>query len=546
MRRSRSPRSREELAHEAVLLDKQGTSVRAISRSLGVARKTVTKLLEQHAAERAAPSLAFVETHARAPRPSKLDGHREAMAGLLERFPEITAQRVFEEIRLLGFAGGYTAVKDLVRKVRPKPKPEPSRPTTVYGPGEMSECDWSPYTIPFTHAPARTLQAFGYALNHSHRKYFGFYSTNDLHALMDGHVKAFAHFEGAAKETKYDSQKPVVLRWEGNQPIYNLRFVDFATFYEFRGVACRRGHPNDKPKVERSFWELERSFFNGREFRDEDDLAAQLRWWMANVSDQRPHKKAKRAPLEMFVAERPALQTLPAHSYDTARVVYRLCDIEGFLAWDGNRYSLPYEHVTDILPVRITQREIYVYAADLRLIARHELWPKGLGKDVELPGHHPRNSARGADLDQLRRAFEEMGPAAPGFLSALESARPRSAAYHARHILALRQRYDTLDVLKALAHAQRFGALDHSAIERILLTRATPRGLDVYVASKRVEALLGEPQTLARDLTEYDALPCWGSSSAQGGVICPDAAAATEVRPPSPPSQEREQDPEAP
>ena len=537
----RRARSREELVHEAVLLHKQGTSGRAIARALGVARKTVTKLLEQHAAERETPSLALGEQPSRTARPSKLDTHREAIAGLLQRFPEITAQRVFEEIRLLGFLGGYTAVKELLRKIRPKPKPEPSRPTPVYGPGEMSECDWSPYTIPFTHAPACTLQAFGYALNHSHRKFFGCYVTNDLHALMAGHVEAFARFKGAAWATKYDSQKPVVLRWEGNQPIYNLRFVDFATYYEFRLLACRRGHPNDKPKVERSFWELERSFFNGREFRDEADLAVQLRWWMANVSDQRPHKKAKHTPLELFVAEQPALRPLPAHPYDTARVVYRLCDIEGFLAWDGNRYSLPYEHVTDLLPVRITQRELFVYAADLRLIARHELCPKGLGKDVELPGHHPRSSVRGADLDQLRRAFEEMGLAARAFLSALESARPRSAAYHARHILTLRQRYDTRDVVKALDHAQRFGAFDHTAIERILLARATPRRLDEYVASKRVEALLGESRTQARDLTEYDALPCW-SSSPQGGVTWP---AAPDASPPSPlPPQEREPDPE--
>src|SRR5208337_2443384 len=86
----------------------------------------------------------------------------------------------------------------------------------------------------------------GYVLVHSHRKAYRFYPTNDIHALMDGHVQAFTQFGGAAEETKYDSQKPVVLRWEGNQPIYNLRFVDFATHYSFRLSACRRGHPNDK------------------------------------------------------------------------------------------------------------------------------------------------------------------------------------------------------------------------------------------------------------------------------------------------------------
>jgi len=83
----------------------------------------------------------------------------------------------------------------------------------------------------------------------SKRKYFGLYESNDLHALMDGHDRAFARLEGCAHQTKYDSQKPVVLRWEGQQPIYNPRFLAFSSHYEFRPLAVRRGHPNDKPRI---------------------------------------------------------------------------------------------------------------------------------------------------------------------------------------------------------------------------------------------------------------------------------------------------------
>ena len=46
-------------------------------------------------------------------------------------------------------------------------------------------------------------------------------------------------------------------------------------------------------------------------------------------------------------------------------------DLEGFVAWEGNRYSLPVENVTELLPVRITQTEIFVYAQNLKLVARH-------------------------------------------------------------------------------------------------------------------------------------------------------------------------------
>src|SRR6266545_1148477 len=73
--------------------------------------------------------------------------------------------------------------------------------------------------------------------------------------------------------------------------IYNPRFLAFSSHYEFRPLAVRRGHPNDKPRTERSFWEVERSFLNGREFRDIDDMRAQLAGWIDRTVDHRPLDK---------------------------------------------------------------------------------------------------------------------------------------------------------------------------------------------------------------------------------------------------------------
>jgi DNA replication protein DnaC len=215
-------------------------------------------------ARRAPVRAAIPPPSSRVPRTSKLDPWQRRIAELLDRFPDITAQRVFETLRDEGCDGGYTAVKRRVRLMRPPPKPAPSLPTPVFGPGEMAESDWSPYTVQFTTGKTVIVQALSYVLVSSRRKFFGLYESNDLHALMDGHVQAFARFDGCAQQCKYDSQKPVVLRWECNQPIYNPQFLAFSSYYEFRPVAVRRVHPNDKPRTERSFWEVERSFLNGR------------------------------------------------------------------------------------------------------------------------------------------------------------------------------------------------------------------------------------------------------------------------------------------
>lgn len=262
------------LVHRIVTLDQQGLSQRAITRTVGISRNTVKVILAAHRVERDTPHQALPRRSARAPRSTKLEAFQARIAELLEKYPDITAQRVFEILSEEGYGGKYGIIKKHIRTVRPPPKPTPSLATPEFGPGEMGECDWSPYSFTFTAAPPITLQAFGYVLVYSRRKFYQLFPSNDLHALMDGHVAAFERFQGAAHQCKYDSQKPVVLRWEGAQPIYNPRFIAFATHYEFRPVAIR-GNPNAKPRVERSFWEFETSFLNGRSFRD---LASSVRF----------------------------------------------------------------------------------------------------------------------------------------------------------------------------------------------------------------------------------------------------------------------------
>ena len=502
-------RTREELEHQVVALDKQGVLRRAIARALGISRNTVRALLEAHAAGRDTTHVAIATPPARAPRATKLDAHKPRVAELMARFPDITAQRVFEILRDEGFGGGYTGVKKHLRAVRPPPKPTPSLATPEYAPGEMAESDWSPYEVQFTTGKRMIVQALSYVLVTSRRKYFGLYESNDVHALMDGHGLAFARFGGCAQQCKYDSQKPVVLRWEGQQPIYNPRFLAFSSHYEFRPLAVRRGHPNDKPRTERSFWEVERSFLNGREFKDFDDMRAQLAHWLDTTVDHRVHNK--RTALERFAEEREHLVPLPRHPYDTARVVYRVCGIDGFVAWAGNHYAVPYEQVTDILPVRITQRELFVYAADLRCVARHELAARGAGLRLDPAGLHPAPQRKSPiDLDQLSIAFSHMGEGAADFFRLMSLGAPRVWASQARQILLLRERYPTEDVDRALAHAAAFGAVEHAAVERILAARSLPRTLDEYVAeetARRLEETLGHARTVPRDLTEYDRLP---------------------------------------
>lgn len=499
--------TREPVIFEVVTLNRQKVSTRAIARSLHISRNTVKKILEAHGEQREEGNVALVPPSPRLARPSKLDPFKSRVDALFQKYPDITSQRVLEILTDEGFDGGYTAVKKYVRKVRPKPRPKPSLETPQWGPGKMAESDWSPYDITYTTGQQEKLQVFSYVLPHSTRKFYQAFDSYDLHALMDGHAEAFQRFGGCAERCKYDGQA-VVARWEGNQPLYNPRFLAFCAHYEMQPWALR-GNPNIRPRVERSFWENERSFLNGREFHDREDFRQQMARWLDTIVDHR--KRHGLTALDRFAEEAPHLRPLPRHPYDTARVVYRVCSIDGFVDWQGNRYAVPYDHVTDILPLRITQHELFIYAPEIRCIARHELAPRSAGLSLDPAGfHRPNPKSSAIDREQLRVAYEGMGPGGAEFFRTLSVSSSRQWARQARRILTLRQRFATQTLDQALQHACKFGALHFESVQRILEAQHSPRTLDEYVAEETRERLhrtLDAPRIEPRDLTEYDRIP---------------------------------------
>lgn len=73
---------------------------------------------------------------------SKLDPYKEDIIRMLERHP-YSAQQLFQKITDQGFTGGYTIVKDYVRKIRPK-RQKPFL-KLFFAPGECAQVDWGSY-----------------------------------------------------------------------------------------------------------------------------------------------------------------------------------------------------------------------------------------------------------------------------------------------------------------------------------------------------------------------------------------------------------------
>ena len=300
-----------------------GSSIRRIARELGLARNTVSRVLAQIEAQRAG--------HEGSPtrrRPSRLDPYEPVIQELLGRYPDLTAVRLLEELRQRGFTGGYTVVRQRLGVLRPRSAPLPVvRFETA--PGAQAQMDYAVYDLDFTSEGRRRVNLFSYILGYSRRQYLRFVESQDMTTTLREHVRAFEHLGGVAATCLYDNMKVVVTGYEDDVPVYNSRFLAFATHYGFRPVACRPRRPQTKGKVERPFYYVETSLFNGRTFSSLDHLNEITAWWLAHVADVRELREAKKTPLQLHEEELPHLIPLPAQAYDVSPVVYRTVNVEG-------------------------------------------------------------------------------------------------------------------------------------------------------------------------------------------------------------------------
>lgn len=495
-------RDRNELEHIVITMHNEGWSIRELRRQFHLGRNTVRRILRKHKRHRDEGHDLLKNKLKRA---SKLDSFELEIKNILAKYPDITGVRLCEKLKETGYAGGLTILRERLVKLRPPQKEPVIRFETA--PGRQGQMDWSPYTIPFVRTSKAQVQCFSYVLGFSRRQYIDFTMRHDFYSLIRRHQDAFQYYGGAPRECLYDNEKTIVLRWECGRPVFNPAFTNFITHYNCKPVACRPATPKTKGKIEAPFKYVENNLLCGRDFQDIDDLRATARWWLKEKSDPHIHDTTKRAPIELFIEqEQGALQSLPLHPYDSSEVALRVCDAEGFIEFETNRYSVPSENIADILSLKATEHEIMIYNPELELAAHHERQPAGTGRKIEHPGHFKTKRIR-YGLEPVKEAFMELGEVTSEFLEGLIRRHPRNCGFHARHILRMKEHYQSDDIHRALEHALRYQAFEGSAIERILRAKAVPRTLE-YIRNERARQELQKtlPKITQRPLDEYKEL----------------------------------------
>ena len=490
--------ARTRLVYEVMRRLQRGDAKRAIAKALGIDRKTVTRIIADVHKRRdeGDDALARELPAPRTPRPSKLDAFTDVIAQLLAEYPDIRATRLHEELCERGFDGGYTIVREHLRKLQPKPGKKP-RMLVLTGPGKQGQFDWSPYTL----ADGSPIYLFCCVLSYSRDRYAHFCTDMRQPTVFRELRRSFDHHVGIAGEYVTDSMPGIVDRWENDEPILNLRAVDFAVFYGFSLHIAPRADGAYKGKVERTFRHTVESFFNARTFHTLQEANDTLAWWLEHRCNGVKHGRTGRKPVEMLAEEREHLQPLPAHPYDDRELGHRIVDSYCYVHFDGNFYLAPKRYVGKWVYVRASDELVEVVADAATVVARHARAQRNAGAYVPPPAQDSSGPRR-RPVAELLAALAQWGPAAATYGAKVRDHK-RYPAVQLSRLLELRSTWALTDIVAAIEHASRYQAWDADAVGRILSARYRPRTLEDHIAASpraHIRAAMAQSPVEQRDM----------------------------------------------
>jgi len=437
-------------------------------------------------------------------RTSKLDPYKTPICQWLESH-DYSARQIFQRLREEGFDGGYSIVKEYVRKVRPR-RP-PAFLTLSFAPGECAQIDWGEYGSVAVGVTRRKLSFFVMVLCYSRMSYVEFTLSQKMEQFLCCHQHAFEFFGNRVpKKIMVDNLKSAVLRrLIGEDPVFNPRYLDFAHQAGFTIKPCNVRKGNEKGRVESGVGYVKKNLLNGLEIPDFSALNPAARVWLDTIANVRIHGETHKRPVDLFAEEQPRLQPGPVHPYDIGTVLTVRASSRFRVSYDANRYSVPAQYASTILTLKVYPDRLCIYHRE-KLVARH---PRCYDRyqDKEDPDHPKALLAqrRNAREHKLLGRFLALSPKAEAYYRALEQRR-LNPQHHVQKIVALSEIYGIDAVARAMQDAFVFQAFSCEYIANLLESRKRllpePGALHLTRRQDLLDLELPEP-----DISLYEPTP---------------------------------------
>lgn len=365
----------------------------------------------------------------------------------------------------------YSSLTRLVRETGLRPEKKKVRAGAYeFGPGEEMQHDTSPHRIILGGKKA-AAQCAGLVLAYSRKLFIQYYPSFTQFEAKVFLTEAFGFMEGTCPRCVIDNTSVIVAGGSGPDAQIAPEMERFGAIFDVRFRPHAVGDPNRKARIERQFSYIEGNFLAGRSFEDWRDLNARAKDWCMKVANTKFKRSLGMSPEQACVLEKPRLQVLPPYVPPAYQTLHRLCDVDGYVCVDTNRYSVPERLIGKRLEVHKGWDDIQVYFGR-RKVAHHRRVIDNRGSKVTAPGHHapkhqvrtrrqpcPEQEALTGHCDLLDR-----------YVTALKKRSNGRAVRPMRMLLELKRTYPEDAFIKALEEASRYGLYDLIRLEQMILS----------------------------------------------------------------------------
>jgi transposase len=325
--------------HEIQVLRRAGRSLVETAAHAGVSKRSVERVDDE-------PPVVDFDTAAerkrrRIGRPSKAEPFRSFLVSELMGQPDVLAVELLRRARNQGYAGGKSALYELVKELRP----ERPRPIVRFEgvAGEFSQLDFGQVDVKYLDGRVERVHFFASRLKYSRWVQVSLVDNERVEALVRAMVDHFAAWGGIPLLAVFDRPKTVALKWakDGEVTDWNPTFASVVLDLGLGVELCWPHSPEQKGSVENLVGWVKGSFFKQRRFVDKDDLQRQLAEWHDEVNTKRPSRATRAIPAERLAEEKPRLRPLRVPPSELALRIPTGVDPTGHVVHDTHPYSMP-------------------------------------------------------------------------------------------------------------------------------------------------------------------------------------------------------------
>lgn len=451
------------------LAEVEKLSQRAIARHLRCCERTVKKAL-------AMPHPP--DENRRPQRGSILDPYKPKIQALIEKYPELSAVRVLEELRKgpEPYGGEITVVRGYLRQIRPRRGRVYQE--VHYEPAQAMQVDWGHCGAIRIGNTQRQLSVFVAVLCYSRLSYLEFCLSQRKAEFYRCLVHALEFFGGSPRQIIFDNLKAAVLGGSGRHACLHPEFLALCGHYYLEPIACTRRDPESKGMVEASVRYIKHNALQGRreELTRWEDYPPFAVHWRDEVANVRIHQTTKQRPVDRLQQEQSLLRRLPAVAFPTDELVSVVVSSHARVKFDGNRYSVPPQLARQTVLLRASASQVHILDQGREVACHARCYERGQLLCQTAHQLEALKLRRRVRAHHVEDSFDALGEEARKFHLELRR-RPVKTIVHLRRLLYLVRLYGRQELLAALTRANEYQTYDAAYVETILLQERRRREL---------------------------------------------------------------------